>query len=109
MSPHPSLKLYACSVALLVAVSPAPLAGAAKEKPAATHWVATWAASTSAPGTDADMRRRKMEFDNQTVRLITHITLGGEQFRVRLTNFYGAKAVAVGEAHLALRGEGPKI
>jgi lysophospholipase L1-like esterase len=55
------------------------------------------------------MRRRKMEFDNQTVRLITHISLGGEQFRVRLSNLYGAKAVAIGEVHLALRGAGPKI
>jgi lysophospholipase L1-like esterase len=96
-------KLYACSILLLA------LAAAAKEKPAATHWVATWAASPSAPGTDTEMRRRKMEFDNQTVRLITHISLGGERFRVRLANFYGAKAVAIGEVHLALRGDGPKI
>jgi len=82
---------------------------AAAEKPATTHWVATWAASPSAPGTDAEMRRRKMEFDNQTVRLIAHISLGGEHFRVRLANFYGTKSVAIGEAHLALRGAGPKI
>lgn len=103
----PTSPLCACSLALLAFT--APLAPAAKEKPAATHWVATWAASPSAPGADAEMRRRKMEFDNQTVRLITHISLGGEQFRVRLSNLYGAKAVAIGEVHLALRGAGPKI
>ena len=85
------------------------LAATAKEKPAATHWVATWAASPSAAGSDTEMRRRKMEFDNQTVRLITHISLGGQHFRVRLANFYGAKAVAIGEVHLALRGAGAKI
>jgi lysophospholipase L1-like esterase len=84
-------------------------AATAKDKPAATHWVATWATSPSAAGSDAEMRRRKMEFDNQTVRLITHISLGGERFRVRLANFYGAKALAIGEVHLALRGAGAKI
>ena len=85
------------------------LAATAKEKPAATHWVATWAASPSAAGSDTEMRRRKMEFDNQTVRLITHISLGGERFRVRLSNYYGAKAAAIGEVHIALRGAGAKI
>jgi lysophospholipase L1-like esterase len=105
-----SPKLYACSVALLAfAVAPAPLASAAKDKPDANHWVATWAVSPSAPGADTEMRRRKMEFDNQTVRLITHISLGGEHFRVRLSNYYGAKPVAIGEAHLALRGADAKI
>ena len=92
-----------CSLVLLA------FAATAKDKPAATHWVATWATSPSAAGSDAEMRRRKMEFDNQTVRLITHISLGGERFRVRLANFYGAKALAIGEVHLALRGAGAKI
>src|SRR5205823_4982635 len=80
----------------------------AKDKPD-THWVATWGASPSAPSADTEMRRRKLEFDNQTVRLITHITLGGEQFRLRLANYYGTKPLAIGEVHLALRGAGAKI
>jgi len=41
--------------------------------------------------------------------LITHISLGGERFRVRLSNYYGAKAAAIGEVHIALRGAGAKI
>jgi lysophospholipase L1-like esterase len=105
MRPHTS-PLLACFLALLAF---SPLAASAKEKQDTTHWVATWAASPSAPSADTEMRRRKMEFDNQTVRLITHISLGGERFRVRLSNLYGAKAVAIGEVHLALRGAGPKI
>ena len=100
--------LYACSVALL-AFAVAPLPAAKKEKPATTHWVATWGTSPSPPSADGQMRRRKMEFDNQTVRLITHISLGGERFRIRLSNHYGTKPVAIGEVHLALRGDGPKI
>jgi len=97
--------------AAVVALALAPLchAAAPKDNPAANHWVATWATSPSPPQTDDQMRRRKLEFDNQTVRLIAHISLGGERFRVRLANFYGAKALAIGEAHLALRGAGAKI
>jgi lysophospholipase L1-like esterase len=102
--------LLACSAAVLAfALAPFPRAAAAKEKPEANHWVATWATTPSAPSPDDQMRRRKMEFDNQTVRLIAHISLGGERFRVRLSNYYGVKAVAIGEVHLALRGDGPKI
>jgi lysophospholipase L1-like esterase len=98
-----SPKSCICPIVLLA------FAAAAKDKPAASHWVATWGASPSAPAADAEMRRRKMEFDNQTVRLITHISLGGEQFRVRVANYYGTKAIAIGEVHLALRGSGAKL
>ena len=39
-------KLYTCSLALLA------LGAAARAKPAANHWVATWGASPSAPSGD---------------------------------------------------------
>src|ERR1700693_3414810 len=74
------------------------------------HWVATWAASPSPASPDpAQMRRRKMEFNDQTVREIVHITLGGGEFRVRLSNAFGAQALAIGAAHLAIRDQGPAI
>ena len=74
------------------------------------HWVATWAASPSPASPDpAQMRRRKMEFNDQTVREIVHITLGGAQFRVRLSNAFGAQALAIGAAHLAIREQGAAI
>jgi lysophospholipase L1-like esterase len=50
-----------------------------------------------------------MEFNDQTVREIVHITLGGEQFRVRLSNAFGAHSLAIGAAHLAIRDQGPAI
>ena len=105
MRPARSTSLFAFSAALALVT----LATAAKDNPAANHWVATWAVSPSAPSAETEMRRRKMEFDNQTVRLITHISLGGEHFRIRLSNFYGSKPVAIGEVHLALRAAGAKI
>lgn len=103
MQSHYSLKFIAL---LAIATLSSPLALPA---PIANHWVATWAFSPSPPSSDDQMRRRKMEFDNQTVRLIAHISLGGEHFRVRLSNYYGTKALFIGEVHLALRGEGPRI
>ncbi len=98
-----SRKLNVCLFALFA------VAVFGKDKGASGHWVATWGASPSTAAADTEMRRRKMEFDNQTIRLITHISLGGEQFRVRMANYYGVKAVAIGEVHLALRGDGAKI
>jgi lysophospholipase L1-like esterase len=94
---------------LALALAPISQTAAPKDDPSANHWVATWGASPSPPQPDDQMRSRKLEFDNQTVRLIAHISLGGERFRVRLSNVYGTKALAIGEAHLALRGAGAKI
>jgi len=80
--------------------------GAAVKK---SHWVATWAAAPSPAGTDDAMRRRRLEFNEQTLREIVHLSIGGERFRVRLSNAFGSKAVVIGAAHLALRGAGSKI
>jgi lysophospholipase L1-like esterase len=78
--------------------------------PAGEHWVATWAASPSPASADAAaMRRRKLEFSEQTVREIVHISIGGERFRIRLSNAFGAQAVTIGGTHLAVRGAGSKI
>jgi lysophospholipase L1-like esterase len=40
---------------------------------------------------------------NQTVRQVVHISAGGDQVRVRLTNEFGEVPLVVGESHLALR------
>ncbi len=50
-----------------------------------------------------------MEFNDQTVREIVHITLGGERFRIRISNAFGAQALAIGAAHFAIRDQGPAI
>jgi lysophospholipase L1-like esterase len=48
-------------------------------------------------------------FKNQTVRVIARTTMGGRQIRVRLSNAYGTKPLAIGAAHIALRSEGAAI
>ncbi len=77
---------------------------------AANHWVATWGPSASPQLADADqMRTAKLAFENQTVRQIVHVSLGGDQVRLRLSNLYGKQKVEIGAVHLALRSSGAGI
>jgi lysophospholipase L1-like esterase len=48
-------------------------------------------------------------FNNQTVRVIVRTTMGARQVRVRLSNAYGMRPLAIGAAHIALRSEGAGI
>ncbi len=42
-------------------------------------------------------------FNNQTLRLIVHPTLGGERLRVVLSNNFGTAPLVIGAASVALR------
>ena len=48
-------------------------------------------------------------FDNQTLRQITKVSLGGSELRLRLSNTFGTEAVVVGSAQVGLRDKGPSI
>jgi len=88
--------LFLAIVSLLPAAQPA--------------WVATWATSAAPQLADtAEMRSAKLVFDNQTLREIVRISLGGDTVRVRLSNAFGKEAVHIGAAHLALRGKASAI
>ena len=50
-----------------------------------------------------------LHFKNQTLRQITHVTLGGTRLRVVFSNLFGTKPLAIGAAQVALRGTGPAI
>lgn len=78
--------------------------------PAADHWIATWAASPAPPFTDTEqMRAAKLIFENQTLRQIAHVSLGGDQIRIRLSNAYGKQSVQIGAAQVALRSSGSAV
>src|SRR5260370_33155679 len=62
-------------------------------------WVATWGASPVAP---LPANTTNPGFTNQTVRLVVHTSLGGNEVRVRLSNAFGTESLLVGAAHLAL-------
>ena len=50
-----------------------------------------------------------LHFKNQTLRQITHVTLGGTRVRVVFSNLFGTKPLTIGAAHVALRGTGPAV
>jgi lysophospholipase L1-like esterase len=64
------------------------------------HWVGTWAASP-APAEGI------VGFNNHTIRMNPRISLGGERLRVRISNAYGGRTLAIGAARIALRDKGP--
>jgi len=67
------------------------------------HWVVSWGASASPPPDAAQLRKQGLEFDNQTLREIVHLSLGGSAVRVRFSNLFGKQSVEIGSAHVALR------
>ncbi len=64
------------------------------------YWAATWAtASKTITPFDAPLP----VFDDTTLRQVVRISMGGDGFRVWLTNEFGTAPLNIGEAHLALR------
>jgi lysophospholipase L1-like esterase len=65
------------------------------------HWVGTWT-TAPAPAEGA-------AFSNHTLRMNVRASLGGDTVRVRLSNAYGSRPLAVGAARIGLRDAGPNI
>src|SRR5215467_8391102 len=66
----------------------------------ADHWVGTWA---TAGGRAGFTPPAPLNFKNQTLRQIVHVSLGGDRLRVVLSNAFGTVPLEVGAAHVALR------
>lgn len=47
--------------------------------------------------------------DNQTVRMIVHLKIGGDRLRIELSNAFGKSAIVIGNAHVALRSQQSSI
>lgn len=67
------------------------------------HWTGTWA---TAP---AGVAGSPAQFGNQTLRLIVHTSIGGNQVRVKISNTFGAEPLVIGGAHVARRSAGAAI
>lgn len=48
-------------------------------------------------------------FNNQTVRMIVHTSIGGRSVRIQLSNAYSSAPLAVGAAHIAIRSKDAAI
>ncbi|WP_231648440.1 SGNH/GDSL hydrolase family protein [Saccharothrix sp. NRRL B-16348] len=68
-------------------------------------WVGAWATSpTTVPASDTTA------FEDQTLRQVVHLSVGGSSVRVRLSNEFGAEPLVIGEAHVARRaGTGSSV
>src|SRR5215472_8781062 len=77
----------ALCIALIV-----PLGSSAQER-----WIPTWTTSPSAGSAT-------IRFENQTLRQIVHISVGGSRLRVRFTNVLGTETCWIDAAHIAIRG-----
>lgn len=68
------------------------------------HWVGTWATSpVSAEGINIRL------FSGVTMREIAHISLGGDQIRLRFTNEFGLDPLTLSDVHVALSAGGGAI
>jgi len=65
------------------------------------HWVGTWTAAP-APGEGA-------AFSNHTLRMVPRVSIGGRMLRVRISNAYGTRPLAIGAACVGLRSTGPAV
>lgn len=73
-------------------------AAAAAAQPA---WVGSWATAVDTAGTSEPAASG---FERQTLRQVTHLSLGGSQVRIRLTNVFGTQNLQVGDTTVALQG-----
>jgi lysophospholipase L1-like esterase len=92
----------------------------AQNSPAGEHWVATWAASPQQPRvapppaagtqtTAAAAPRPGQHFENQTVRMAVHTSIGGRRVQVQFSNAFGAAPLMIGAAHIAGRAKDSEI
>jgi lysophospholipase L1-like esterase len=98
------------ALALLAVLAPAPVAGAATVSAITTEavqasapWVGTWAAAQVAPNTTG---LSHAGFKDETVRDVVHISVGGSEVRIRISNVFGTKPLRIADVRIALRADG---
>jgi lysophospholipase L1-like esterase len=66
-------------------------------------WVGSWADATTAAETSGSSQ---VGYTDQSVRMIVHLSVGGNAIRVRLTNQFGQSTLSVGHATVAKEAAG---
>ncbi len=95
---------------LLAGIAPVlALAGQSKSKAVGKNdrWVGTWASSPQLA--DAGNAPPAPGFTDSTLRQIVHVSIGGKQIRIRLSNAFGATALTLTSVHVALSAGGSAI
>jgi lysophospholipase L1-like esterase len=71
------------------------------------HWVGTWAAAPHHAGQfPADGAGG---FENQTIRQIVHVSVGGSAVRLRITNAFGDRAQRFDSVYIGIQAAGARV
>ena len=99
-------RLVATSLAALLVCALAERPTAAPDGlPPDRHWVGTWTTPPVVQPQDAS----SVGFNNQTLRQIVRVSIGGSELRVRVSNLFGAGDLKLGAVHVALRDKAAAI
>lgn len=98
-----TLHLAAATILLVTTVS---IVATTTSSAAGTHantslpqtWAGSWAAATTAAEATGSSHNG---FTNQSIRMIVHLSVGGDQVRIRLSNAFGQGTLAIGHATVA--------
>ena len=71
----------------------------AQASPARPHWVGSWASSQQIP--EAQNTLPPADLVDATVRQVVHLSLGGDEIRVRLSNAFGTQPLHFTSVHIA--------
>jgi lysophospholipase L1-like esterase len=103
-----SRRAFLVAGALTCAGLALPLAPASAEQhlwDTSQQWVGTWGTAPAGPPLPA----QTMTFNDQTLRLIVHTSIGGSQVRIRVSNELGTTPLRIDSAHIARRQSGSTI
>lgn len=64
------------------------------------QWVASWSSPPAAPGSAFEPPK---SFENQTIRQVLQLSLGGQRVRIRVSNAFGTQPLLIGAAHVAVQ------
>ena len=70
----------------------------------AKQWIGTWATAAQ-----PFLANSLETFQNQTLRLIVHTSIGGTKLRIKISNSYGDRRLLIGAAHVARRTAAAEI
>jgi lysophospholipase L1-like esterase len=94
-----TIRFAGAALALCLLVARAPIVA---QNGRSEHWVGTWATAV-VPRPQAPATPPPPTFNDQTLRQIVHVSLGGSRVRVILSNAFGTSPLAVGASGVALR------
>ena len=100
-----TIRLVAAATAICLLATGTPTVA---QRGRADHWVGTWATAVVPrpqvpPGAAQGRGPAPLNFHNQTLRQVVHVSLGGSRLRVILSNAFGTSPLAIGGASVALR------